>query len=183
MIKALLGFVLGLLVVPAIGSAVLFSGRFPFQATDKPPRWEARIAGMALDPAVERKAEGLVNPIAASETDLMRGMKLYRSDCAGCHGDSGKPSLWGRNNLYPPAPQLAARGVHDPVPEVFVVVKYGIRYTGMGGWKDQMPEDDLWRVAMFLTRVQSLPPAVESAWKGPDQATSGEATRPQEGAR
>lgn len=166
MAKTLIGFVLGLLVVPAIGAAILFSGRFPFQATDKPPRWERRIANMALDPAVAKKAEGLANPIAATDDDLMRGMKLYRGDCAGCHGDPGKPSRWGQHNFYPPAPQLAERGVHDPVPEVFVVLKYGIRYTGMGGWNDQVPDDDLWRVAMFLSRVKSLPPAVESAWKG-----------------
>jgi len=163
--KTSIGFVLGLLVVPAIGAAVVLSGHFPFQATDKPPRWERRIAGMALDPAIERKAEGLVSPI---------GMKLYRAGCAGCHGDVGKPSRWGQHNLYPPAPQLADRGVHDPVAEVFVVVKYGIRYTGMGGWKDQVSEDDMWRVATFLTRVGSLPPAVESAWKGQARVTPGE---------
>ncbi len=179
MTKTLIGFVLGLLVVPAIGAVVLFSGRFPFQATEQPPRWEGRIAGMALDPAVERKAQGLANPVAATDADLMRGMKLYRDGCAGCHGEPGKPSRWGRYNLYPPAPQLAERGDRDPVPEIFVVVKYGIRYTGMGGWKDQVPDDDLWRVATFLSRMKSLPPAVESAWKSPAQGAPGdEATRP-----
>ena len=172
MAKTLIGFVLGLLVVPAIVAAVLLSGHFPFQATDKPPRWERRIANMALDPAVGRKAKGFANPIAATDNDLMRGMKLYRHDCADCHGDLGKPSRWGRYNFYPPAPQLPNRGVHDPVPEIFVVVKYGIRYTGMGGWKDQMPDDDLWRVAMFLTRVKTLPPPVESAWKGKPEVNS-----------
>jgi thiosulfate dehydrogenase len=172
MAKTFIGFVLGLLVVPAIGAAVLLSGHFPFQATEKPPRWERRIANLALDPAVARKAEGLTNPIAATDDELMRGMKLYRDDCAGCHGGPGKLSRWGHSNFYPPAPQLADRGVHDPVPEIFVVLKYGIRYTGMAGWKDQMPDDDLWRVAMFLRRVKSLPPAVESAWKGPSQVTS-----------
>jgi mono/diheme cytochrome c family protein len=172
MAKTLIGFVLGLLVVPVIWAAIVFSGHFPFQATDKPPRWERRLAGLALDPAVAKKAEGLANPIAATDDELMSGMKLYREGCAGCHGDAGKPSRWGRNNLYPPAPQLADRGVHDPVPEIFVVVKYGIRYTGMGGWKDQMPDDDLWRVATFLSRVGSLPAAVESAWKGKPQVSS-----------
>jgi hypothetical protein len=62
-------------------------------------------------------------------------------------------------------PQLAERGDHDPVPEIFVVVRDGIRYTGMAGWKDQIPEDDMWRVCQFLSRVKSLPPAVEARWK------------------
>ena len=153
--KTLIGFVLGVLIVPAIGAAVLLTGHFPFQATEKPPRWERRIANLALDPAVARKAERLASPIAATDDDVMRGMRLYGDACR-----------WGQHNFYPPAPQLADRGVHDPVPEIFVVLKYGIRYTGMAGWKDQMPDDDLWRVALFLSRVKSLPPAVESAWKG-----------------
>jgi thiosulfate dehydrogenase len=172
--KTLIGFVLGLLVIPAIGAAFLLSGHFPFQATEKPPRWERRIASLVLDPAVARKAEGLTSPIAATDDDLMRGMRLYRDACAGCHGGPGQPSRWGQHNFYPPAPQLADRGVEDPVPEIFVVLKYGIRYTGMAGWKDQMSDDDLWRVATFLSRVKSLPPAVESAWVGPPQSTSGD---------
>jgi thiosulfate dehydrogenase len=174
--KMLSGFVLGLLVLPVIGAAVLLSGRFPFQATEKPPRWEHRIASLALDPAVARKAAGLANPIAPTDDEVMRGMKLYRDDCAGCHGSPGKPSLWGRNNLYPPAPQFADHGVHDPVPETFVVLKYGIRYTGMAGWKDIVPDDDLWRVAAFLSRVKSLPPTVESAWQEKPQASSSDST-------
>jgi thiosulfate dehydrogenase len=171
--RTLIGFALGVLIVPAIGAAVVLSGRFPFQATEPPPRWEGWIAGMALDPAVARKAEGLTNPVASTDAELMRGMKLYRDDCAGCHGGPGQPSRWGQHNFYPPAPPLAEHGLDDPVPGTFVVLKYGIRYTGMAGWKDQLPDDDLWRVAMFLNRVESLPPNVGSAWKGEAPADSG----------
>jgi thiosulfate dehydrogenase len=167
MARALTGFIIGILVVPVIAAVVAFSGRFPIQATVKPPVWERRVANMALDPAVDRLARGLAMPIAGTDEDLLKGMKIYREDCSGCHGDRGKPSRWGHENFYPPTPQLADRGVHDPVPNIFAVVKYGIRYTGMAGWKDQLPEDDLWRVALFLHRVKSLPPAVQSAWVAP----------------
>jgi mono/diheme cytochrome c family protein len=164
--KALIGFILGLLILPAIAAAIAFTGHFPIQATAKPPMWERRIANMALDPAVGKASEGLINPVATpSDSDLMKGMKIYRDDCAGCHGDYGKPSTWGRNNFYPPVPQLADRGDHDPVPEIFVVVRDGVRYTGMAGWRGEMSEDDLWRVSTFLSRIKSLPPAVDQAWK------------------
>jgi thiosulfate dehydrogenase len=162
--RTLIGFFLGLLVVPVIAAVVALSGRFPFEATATPPRWEGRLAGMALDPAVERKAKGLVNPIAAADVELLKGMKVYRDDCAGCHGEPGQPSPWGRNN-YPPAPQLADHGVDDPVPMTFVVVKHGIRYTGMGAWHGLLPDDDMWRVALFLSRIESLSPAVEVTWR------------------
>jgi mono/diheme cytochrome c family protein len=160
----LIGFILGLLAVPVVGAVVVFSGRFPFEAKATPPSWEARLAGMALDPAVARKAKGLTDPVAATDDELLNGLKVYRGGCAGCHGEPGRPSPWGRNN-YPPAPHLAEHGLDDPVPNVFVVAKYGIRYTGMGAWDGLLPDNDLWRVARFLTRIESLPPVVESAWR------------------
>ena len=166
MARSLIGFVLGLLVVPAVAAVVLFTGHFPVQATARAPQWERRIANMALDPAIEKLAAGLKAP-AATDADLMRGMKIYREDCSGCHGDHGRPSAWGRNNFYPPTPQLAERGMDDPVPNIFGFVKYGVRYTGMAGWKDQLPDGDLWRVATFLSRMESLPPAVKQAWEAP----------------
>ena len=174
MARLLIGFVIGLIVVPAVAAVVVFGGRFPFQATAKPPGWERQIANMALDPAVDARAEGLTNPLSATDEDLMKGMKIYRDDCAMCHGHPGKASTWGRNNFYPPAPQLAERGVHDPVPHIYVVVKYGIRYTGMGGWKDELPEEDLWRVSMFLHQVKTLPPAVAAAWNAPGGVAPGD---------
>lgn len=163
--KLLAGFILGVLILAAIAAGIAYTGRFPFWANAKPPQWERRLANLALDPAVERKAAGLECPIPATDANLTRGMQLYRDHCAECHGDRGKPSHWGRNDFYPPAPQLADRGDHDPVPEIFVVVKNGIRYTGMGGWEGEASDDDLWRVALFLSKIKSLPPAVDAAWK------------------
>src|SRR5262249_16984743 len=99
--------------------------------------------------------------------DLLNGMKIYRDDCAGCHGDYGKQSHWGRNGLYPRAPGLAERGEHDPVSEIYVVVRDGVRYTAMGAWKDELPDSDMWHVSNFLSKLKTLPPAVDSVWKAP----------------
>lgn len=93
--KTVFGFILGILIVPAIGAAVVFTGHFPFEATSKPPGWERQIANMALDPALEKKTEGLANPISVNDESLLKGMKLYRDDCARCHGEPGRPSRWG----------------------------------------------------------------------------------------
>ncbi len=175
MSRLLLGFVIGLLIVPAAAALYVFTGHFPFEATARPPRWERRLAGMALDPAMDAKARAFANPLTATDADLAKGMRIYREECAECHGEPGKPSTWGRNNFYPPAPQLADRGIDDPVPHIFVAAKYGIRYTGMGGWKDELPDDDLWRVSMFLHQVKSLPPAVAAGWNEPLQADSSSA--------
>ena len=165
--KTLIGFILGILVLPAIAAAIAFTGHFPVKAKAKPPMWERRIANQALDPAIGKAAAGVTNPIVSpTDDDLLRGMKVFRENC-GCHGDYGKTNSWGRNNLYPPAPQLAERGDHDPVPEIYVFVRDGVRYTGMGAWEGELPDSDMWRVSIFLSKLKSLPPAVDSVWKAP----------------
>jgi hypothetical protein len=48
---------------------------------------------------------------------------------------------------------------------MFVVVKDGIRYTGMGAWDGMLSDDEIWKAVMFLSRVQSLPEPVAAAWR------------------
>jgi hypothetical protein len=47
---------------------------------------------------------------------------------------------------------------------MFVAIKHGIRYSGMGGW-DMMTDEEIWKVATFLERIGSLPPEVQTNWK------------------
>jgi mono/diheme cytochrome c family protein len=93
-------------------------------------------------------------------------MKIYRINCAGCHGDFGQPSTWGANGLYPRVPQFADAPPTLRSEEMFLVVRDGIRYSGMGAWKDLISETDTWKVVLFLSNMKSLPPTVRSEWEG-----------------
>jgi hypothetical protein len=35
----------------------------------------------------------------------------------------------------------------------------------MGGWDGMLPDEDIWKVAAFLSRLGELPPTVDSKWK------------------
>jgi len=48
---------------------------------------------------------------------------------------------------------------------MFLIVQGGIRYSGMGSWKDLMSEEETWKVVLFLNNMQSLPPAVKLEWE------------------
>ena len=47
---------------------------------------------------------------------------------------------------------------------MYLVVKHGIRYTGMASWQELLPDEDIWRVVTLLSRLRNLPPGVEAAW-------------------
>jgi len=164
--KLFLGAIAGLLITAAIGLLVLASGRMPVEASAAPPAWESRLSKIALDAAIAREAPRRVNPIAVNDAELLAGMKLYRSNCAGCHGDGHGPSDWGAK-FYPPVPQFGTRSLGRSDWQIVWITENGLRYSGMGGWKGMMSEEDMWRVASFLSRLDSLPPAVAEAWRNP----------------
>lgn len=47
---------------------------------------------------------------------------------------------------------------------MFVAIKYGIRYSGMGGYDGELSEEKMWAVATLLEHLDSLPPEVKTAW-------------------
>jgi len=131
-------------------------GLFSASATDTPGRIESALARRALHKAIARSAEHLKNPLAISTETLRMGMNLYRSNCAGCHGEPSKPSLWGTTDFYPRVPQLTDSPSELSDSQIFVVIKFGIRYSGMAAWKGMIPEKDMWEIATFLGNIRVI---------------------------
>jgi mono/diheme cytochrome c family protein len=159
------GLLVGLVLAPVLLAVAGSLGLLPVAATVSPPSWESRLAGRAVRASLARDAVGLSNPIPSTEENLRAGMRLYRMNCAGCHGDFGSPSAWGTTSFYPRVPQFAERPSLLTTPEMFLVVKHGIRYSGMGAWSSLMPDEDIWRAVSFVGSIKKLPPPVDAIWK------------------
>jgi len=140
-------------------------GLLPVNGTATPPGFEAKINQSILAASLNRQAKGLNNPLQPSNEVLIAGMKLFKMNCAGCHGQAGQPSQWGTQGFYPRVPQFADQPPPLSAPQMFVAIKYGIRYSGMGAWNGMMPDEDIWKVATFLEHIASLPPEVQANWK------------------
>jgi len=142
-------------------------GWWPVNATAVPPRWESAFGQATLQASLSRQARGLKNPMQPSNEVLIAGLKIFKMNCAGCHGSRGQPSQWGTRNFYPRVPQFADNSPHLSATQMFVAVKDGIRYSGMGAWNGMMSDEEIWMVATFLEHIRSLPPEVEATWKAP----------------
>jgi mono/diheme cytochrome c family protein len=137
--RAFLGcLLLGALLIPVVAVIAFLLGWFPIAATSDPPCWETFLARRAFAASVARQAK-LENPIQPSSSNVRLGLKIYRDNCSGCHGDTGKPSQWGTAGFYPRVPQFDSEVPLKPDWQMFWVVKHGIRYTGMGAWEGMMP--------------------------------------------
>jgi len=162
-----LGFICGMLFVPLMALVIALSGLWPIHATAEPPRWEARLARRAFNASLSRQAPRLQNPLSSSAETLRAGLQVYRSGCSGCHGDPGKPSHWGSTAFYPRVQQFGDSPPEMPDWQMFWIVKHGIRYTGMGAWEGEVPEEKMWQVVTFLSHVRQLPQEVQAEWIQP----------------
>ena len=158
-----LAVVAGMLIVPAVAGVLAWLGAWSLDATATPPAWEQ--ACMTVGASVARHAPRTPNPLRPSPDVLLAGVKVYRDACAGCHGGPSHSSEWGSSDFYPRVPQFARTPPRKPDWQLYWIVQHGVRYSGMAGWGNQIPDSTIWHVVTFLSRLDSLPPAVEAEWR------------------
>lgn len=95
MLKFACGLLLGVGLIPLVAVVIFLFGWAPVHATADPPHWETSLAGKSFAASIARQVPKLQNPVPAISGNLRTGLEIYRDDCSGCHGDSGKPSHWG----------------------------------------------------------------------------------------
>lgn len=162
-------FVLGVVITVAVlilGSLAFLSlGFFPTNADAKPGMLETRIANNAMDASMDKRAPRANSPLPATDDNLTDGMKLYTMNCSVCHGTLDlKPSPL-EHSLYPPPPQLILSPLDDPEWHINYAIRTGVRYTGMPAWKGTLSDEDIWKLTLFLSRIEKLPPGVQDYWK------------------
>jgi mono/diheme cytochrome c family protein len=162
--KFFLGLFLGILVPPVTLISLALTGRLPVSAKAEPSSWERRLMQTIVARSVARQAPMAKNPYAATDENLLAGIKVFHDACDGCHGIADKRSIWGTSDYYPRVPQFGFEPPRLPDWQIYWVVKNGIRYSGMGGNDPGMSEENAWKVALFLSRLESLPPAVAAEW-------------------
>jgi thiosulfate dehydrogenase len=162
--KFVFGFVAALIVLP-IGCMAYFAlGLLKIRADAKPSALETTVLRAAVRASIRRSAAGVPNPPAASDDDIVAGGKLYVLGCQGCHGDLGG-AYQEDNDLYPAPPQLPHARTQYSEPELYWIVKHGVRMTGMSAYGPFYSEKELWSLAAFLRRIDKLPPGViEKIW-------------------
>jgi thiosulfate dehydrogenase len=178
MAKFFVGFLLGVIALPVGFLIVARLGMLPVNSNTLPPRWESSFAHMALDSAAARHAPQIPNPVAPTEENLMAGVKMFKGDCAGCHGTpNSAPDNEASVGLYPPAEQFALHPPTKPDYQLFWIVRGGVRYTGMFAWGGQFAPDasghdpsdqKIWTAVTFISHLNSLPPSVDAEWHKKD---------------
>jgi mono/diheme cytochrome c family protein len=177
--KFIVGFILGLAIIPAALFFYFYTGSAPVATSAKPIPFEKQMANMALDARVKKEAPG--DPaLEVNDANLVAGAQIYQQQCAVCHGLPSQPTTAIAKGMFPKPPQLfRGKGVTDDSPgETYWKAANGIRLTGMPGFKGTLSDTQLWQVSLLLANASKLPQEAMAILKGATAAPAAEKAVP-----
>jgi thiosulfate dehydrogenase len=156
------GFVIGVLLGAALFGGGLYyyfvSGAAPVAVADPPMFLEKKMANRSLDAHID-KANVPTPPIQPSEDNYVAAARLYKDNCAGCHGLPNQTPPAIAESMYPKATLIfKGKGVtDDPPQESYWKVKNGIRLSGMPTFNSILNDTQMWQLALLVANADKLP--------------------------
>ena len=154
--RSLVSLAVAIALVVIGGLALLYAGAIDVAASEHHwpvTRW---IFETARTRSIKAHAAGIEAPPALdSPAKLVVGTEHYAAHCAVCHGAPGVPKGDIAHGLNPQPPDLKQiSSVYTP-PELFWIIKHGIRMTGMPSWGDHS-DDEIWATVSFLEKLPKM---------------------------
>jgi mono/diheme cytochrome c family protein len=148
--------VIGLLIVEAIILLIgVFSGAYDIAASrphTKPLEW---LLGGAMERSVEVHARGIKAP---AEIPAAEGAVHFDRMCVLCHGAPGARLSEIGQGLYPRPPDLTTSASDWVVEQIYWIIKYGVKDSGMPAFGPTHGERELWALAYMVKRLPALGP-------------------------
>jgi mono/diheme cytochrome c family protein len=155
-ILALIG---ALAIIVAVGAIAFFFGGFFSVAANEP---DPEIVNWALSKvrlaSVMRHAEG-TSPVDLENPDIVRaGARAFAArGCTNCHGAPGVNWQKFSEGMDPDPPDLKDIVKEREPPQLFWVVKHGIKMTGMPSFGAIGAEDnEIWSIVAFLRKLPTV---------------------------
>ena len=149
-----LSILVSLLLVAVIGLGIAFSGTYSVAADEPDWRITENVLAMVRSRAMERQSDELQPPNLNDAQRIFKGAGQYASMCVACHRAPGLPDNQLARGLYPSPPRLDQSRV-DPK-HAFVVIKHGLKMTGMPAWGDDHDDETIWDLVAFLQKRPAL---------------------------
>jgi mono/diheme cytochrome c family protein len=153
----ILGILIGILLL--VGCVYLYFswGLAPVATAARPMPFERKLAKTGLHAYLDKLPHPLPL-VPADEANLITGAKVYKEQCATCHGLPGEPKSAVAHGMFPVPPELFhGTGVTDDEPwETYWKVENGIRMTGMPGFKGQLTEAQIWQVTLLVKNADKI---------------------------
>jgi mono/diheme cytochrome c family protein len=153
-------FLVILALIILAGAAVVWLGLYNVGADA--PHWNITfwILDEAKDRSIEVHSRDIIPPPLQGNELVDRGLPLFHTACRLCHGGPGVSPLEFTVGLYPRPPLFPSKDVQQDLsdPQLYWIVKHGLKMTGMPSFGVTHSEEDLWAIVAFVRRLPTLSP-------------------------
>ena len=139
--------------------AFIYLGIYDVAATTPHFSVTHRVLRTVMERSVNRQARDVKVPELDDPEKVHTGFKNFHAMCVTCHGAPGTPPSEIGKGLYPEAPDLAEAAKNWTPAELYVIVKRGIKMSGMPAWEATHSGEELWALVAFLKVLPTMPAA------------------------
>jgi len=163
----LLAFIGALAIIVAVCAAICFLGGFyNIAATQQDPGPVAWALIHAREASIARHATDTPPGSLNDPATVQAGARAFAErGCVGCHGGPGAQWAKFSEGLNPAPPDLKDVVGNLQPPQLFWIVKNGIRMTGMPGFGAiGVPDPEIWSIVAFLKKLPTVSDTDFKAW-------------------
>ena len=117
------------------------------------------ILRTTMERSVKREARGVNIPELDDPEKVHMGFRNFHAMCVTCHGAPGIPPSEMSKGLYPEAPDLVVAAKAWTPAELFVIIKRGIKMSGMPAWETTHSGEEIWALVAFVKLLPTMPVA------------------------
>lgn len=153
-----------MVVVPLAAFAFVKSGIYNVGASSPHTKFTTWLTHETMIHSVRRHATD-VPPASVSAARVVAGFCAYQTHCVACHGASGVARQPWAGGMEPAPPYLLDSTRKFTSPQLFWIVRNGIKMTGMPSWRDSMRDDEIRNVVAFLEAMPRMDSERYRQWR------------------
>jgi len=150
------GIGLSFAVVAAGALVFVYSGVFDISATNPHFGITHRLLTTLKEQSIKRQARDVQVPDLDDPEKVHAGFRSYHAMCVTCHNAPGTAASEISKGLYPQAPNLAEAAQRRTPAELYIVIKRGIKMSGMPAWEPTHGGDEIWGLVAFLKVLPTM---------------------------
>ncbi|WP_414897309.1 c-type cytochrome [Rhodovulum sp. YEN HP10] len=161
--RLLIGFGAVLLVLGMGAAAVMYFGLVPVSARPPHTAVTAAVLHDTFRASVARRARELgTAPGTVPDLEdpglIALGARHYGQVCSSCHGGPGLGQSPVALSMRPRPQSLPAVVDSFSAPELYVILRDGVRFTAMPSWPSDGNFNEIWAVVAFLRQLPEMTP-------------------------
>ena len=154
--KAIINFLLVLGVLVLGGFIVIYSGIYNISMLNRDNPIINNILDYAMTRSVQHHSRAISSPLLLDTNMIRAGQDRYQELCIYCHGAPGVEAGKIAAGLWPDAPNLAVAVPDWNAPQLFWMVKNGIKFSSMPAWGPTNSDDQIWELVAYLEQLPAL---------------------------